>query len=321
MLDEQLLEYVPGAVYVCDLYGVVVRYNRRAGELWGRYPTPGDPTEIYCGSHRLYRPDGTYMPHDETPMVDALQKGTSFRNLEVELEQPSGRKIWVLVNIDPLRNQTGDIVGIINCFQDITERKLADVRQKLLINELNHRVKNTLATVQAIAFHTFRDDVNVDTTNQFESRLMALSHAHDVLTREKWVGANLKEIVEKAVAPICGAGSDRIAMTGPDVYINAKLALTLAIAFHELCINAAKFGALSNSVGTVAVDWSARNEHSGRTLELLWQETGGPDVEPVVYRGFGTQMMERTLTCEHDAVVKLQYLRPGVRCEIEVPLE
>src|ERR1700733_11983120 len=81
MRDEQLLEFVPGAVYVCDLDGVVVRYNRRAGELWGRYPIPGDPKELYCGSHKLYRANGEVMPHDETPMVDALRQGTSYHNL------------------------------------------------------------------------------------------------------------------------------------------------------------------------------------------------------------------------------------------------
>lgn len=157
MHDEQLLEFVPGAVYVCDLDGVVVRYNRRAGELWGRYPVPGDPKELYGGSHRLYRANGAVMPHDETPRVDALRQGTSYRNLEVPVEQPSGRKIWILVNIDPLRDKSDAIIGVINCFQEITDRKMANERQAALVNELNHRVKHTLATVQAIAAQTFRE--------------------------------------------------------------------------------------------------------------------------------------------------------------------
>lgn len=201
MLDDKLLEFVPGAVYVCDLDGVVVRYNKRAGELWGRYPTPGDPNELYCGSHRLYRACGELMPHNETPMVDALREGNSYRNLEVQVEKPDGRRIWILVNIDPLRGDDGGIIGVINCFQDITDRKLADERQKVLINELNHRVKNTLSTVQAVATYTFRTE-SAEALAKFEGRLMALSRAHNVLTETNWEGANLADIVRDAVQSV-----------------------------------------------------------------------------------------------------------------------
>ena len=320
MLDDQLLEFVPGAVYVCDLDGVVVRYNRRAGELWGRYPVPGDPKELYCGSHRLYRANGEVMPHHETPMVDALRVGNSYRNLEVQVEQPSGRKIWILVNIDPLRDESGNIAGVINCFQDITDRKLADVRQKLLINELNHRVKNTLATVQAIASHTFRQGSGDEARKWFEGRLMALSRAHDVLTRENWEGANLNDIVAEVVAPMCSESEDRLAFAGPDVHLPPKLALTMAIALYELCTSAAKYGALSNDTGNIRIDWSVTGAESHRSVELCWLESKGPEVAPPRRQGFGTRVIERTLTREHDAQVKLEFPPAGVRCEIVAPL-
>ncbi|MBZ9774999.1 sensor histidine kinase [Mesorhizobium sp. CO1-1-8] len=318
MHDEQLLEFVPGAVYVCDTDGVVVRYNKRAGELWGRYPTPGDPKELYCGSHRLYRANGDLMPHNETPMVDALRQGNSYRNLEVQVERPDGNKIWILVNIDPLRNETGEIVGVINCFQDITDRKLADVRQKLLVNELNHRVKNTLATVQAIAAHTFRGGVSAEASKGFEGRLMALSRAHDVLTRESWEGANLKDVVDEVMAPVAGTG--RLTIGGPDVTLEPKFALSMSIAIHELCTNAAKYGALSNTTGRVEVSWSVLAESTTRTLKFAWQEADGPAVRAPDHRGFGTSVIERTLTREHDAEVKLDFFPTGVRCEILAPL-
>ncbi len=150
VMDQELLEVLPAAVYLCDLDGVVVRYNQRAAELWGRSPIPGDANELYCGAYRLYLPNGDHMPHTQTPMVDAMRTGQSFRNLEVQMEQPSGKRIWVLVSIDPLRDEAGDIIGALNCFQDITDHKLAQERT-LQINELNHRVKNAIATVQAIA--------------------------------------------------------------------------------------------------------------------------------------------------------------------------
>lgn len=317
MLDEKLLEFVPGAVYVCDVEGVVVRYNRRAGELWGRYPVPGDPKELYCGSHKLYRASGEVMPHDETPMVDALRHGNSFRNLEVQVEQPSGRLIWILVNIDPLRDDAGDVVGVINCFQDITDRKLADVRQQLLVNELNHRVKNTLATVQSIAAQTFRDGVGGEAKKGFEGRLLALSRAHDVLTQENWEGADLKDLVTGVVAQMCG---DRLSFDGPTVHLKPQLALTLSVALHELCTNATKYGALTASEGRVEIAWSLANENPGKRLVLRWSESGGPAVVAPDRRGFGTRVIERSLAREHKAQVDLEFAAPGLRCTLDIPL-
>src|SRR5262245_44878943 len=200
-LDDQLLEALPAAVYVCDLDGVVVRYNKRAAELWGRTPIPGDANELYCGAHKLYLPNGDLMPHNQTPMVDAMRSGLSFRNLEVQMEQPSGKRIWVLVSIDPLRDRHGAIIGAINCFQDITEHKLAQER-KLQIDELNHRVKNVIATVHSIAALTFKGgDVSPQAADIFQNRLIALARAHDLLARQDWSGASLRDIVRDVAAP------------------------------------------------------------------------------------------------------------------------
>ena len=136
--DDHLLEMLPAAVCVCDLDGVVVRYNKRAAELWGRSPVPGDAHELYCGSHKLYMPSGEVLPHDQTPMMEAVRTGASFRNIEVQVEQPSGKRLWVMASIDPLRDDKGNVIGAINCFQDVTERrpslesKEAEDRSRLL---------------------------------------------------------------------------------------------------------------------------------------------------------------------------------------------
>ena len=260
------------------------------------------------------------MPHDQTPMVDALRRGTPYRNLEVQVEQPSGRRVWILVNIDALRNDAGEIVGVINCFQDITDRKLADERRVGLINELNHRVKNTLATVQSIAAHTFGPEAKADAPEDFESRLMALSRAHNVLTRENWDGADLHEVVSEVVMPLCGGSADRIRFEGPEVHLSTSLALTMAIAIHELCTNAAKYGALLSNSGTIRMTWSIAHRGLDHLLQFRWLESGGPEVVFPEQRGFGTRVIERTLARDHNAIVKFEFPPTGVRCDFDIPL-
>jgi PAS domain-containing protein len=117
--SPELIEALPAAVYICDADAVVVAYNRRAAELWGRAPTPGDTDQKYCGAHRLYRPDGTFLPHPETPMEAVLRTEQPARDMEVVIERPDGSKITVLVNIAPLFGDDGKLVGAVNCFQDL----------------------------------------------------------------------------------------------------------------------------------------------------------------------------------------------------------
>ena len=121
-----LIEVLPGAVYVCDADGVVVAYNRRAGELWGRRPKPGDTDQKYCGSHKLFRPDGTHLPHSETPMEWVLRTGERACDQEAIVERPDGSRVPVLVNIAPLFDRDGALIGAVNCFQDLSVQKLAE---------------------------------------------------------------------------------------------------------------------------------------------------------------------------------------------------
>jgi PAS domain S-box-containing protein len=142
-LDQAAMDALPGAVYVCASDGRVVRYNRRAAELWGRSPSAGDPNERFCGSYRLYRTDGAPLPHDQCPMAAALQTGESFHNQEVVIEQPDGQRRTVLVNIDALKDQAGRIDGAINCFQDITDRKQSACRFREMIDALPAAIYTT----------------------------------------------------------------------------------------------------------------------------------------------------------------------------------
>src|SRR5882757_1686863 len=125
-LPGRLFEQLPFAVYVCDRDGLVLRYNRRAAELWGRSPRPGDPDERFCGSYRMFRPDGSLLPHDQCPMADVLRTGVSVRGREVHIERPDGSRGIALVDIEAVQDSGGNIIGAVNCFQDITERKLGE---------------------------------------------------------------------------------------------------------------------------------------------------------------------------------------------------
>ena len=169
--------------------------------------------------------------------------------------------------------------------RDTSERKRAELHRELLVNELNHRVKNSLATVQAIAQKTLRGDGDpVEARAQFTTRLQALARAHNVLTRRNWEKADLAELIADAIKPHCETEPDRCRLTGPSAPLTPKAALALYMAVYELGANAVKYGALSDDDGTVEVRWTADNDR----LHLVWREQGGPAVHPPNRKGLGT---------------------------------
>ena len=148
-LPVRLFEQLPFAVYVCDRDGLVQRYNRRAADLWGRAPKLGDPNERFCGSYRMFRPDGSLLPHHECPMADVLRTGVSVREQEVHIERPDGLRGIALVDIEAIKDGDGNIVGAVNCLQDITERKRGEAQIVNLAHEAERRARNILSAVLA----------------------------------------------------------------------------------------------------------------------------------------------------------------------------
>jgi two-component sensor histidine kinase len=204
---------------------------------------------------------------------------------------------------------------------DVTARKKWEEHQQLLIHELNHRVKNTLATVQSITSQTLRNSTTSrDARDAIEARLFALSRAHDVLTRENWEGAGLKEIVTEAMAPYRNDHENRLHARGPDVRLSTRTALALAMALQELATNAVKYGALSNATGQIHIDWMIERRADGTRLRLTWTERGGPRVEPPSRRGFGTRLIERSLAQDLSGEVKIDFHPQGVICTVDAPL-
>jgi two-component sensor histidine kinase len=198
------------------------------------------------------------------------------------------------------------------------ERRQADEHRQLLLDELNHRVRNTLTSVQAIAMQTFRGKAEPDATEAFQARLMALSGAHDILTREHWDGADLRDIVMQATAPHRGDVS-RIHFAGPSVRLSPKSALALAMALHELCTNAVKYGALKGDHGRVGIEWQATSTAGAPRLRLRWEESGGPPVRQPTKHGFGSRLL-RSLSEDLDAQVELDYPSTGVVCTVDAAL-
>jgi PAS domain S-box-containing protein len=315
---RNLLEAMPAAVYTTDAEGHITFFNRAAVEMAGRTPQQGD---LWCVTWRLFNPDGTPLPHDQCPMAIALKEDRPVRGAEAIAERPNGSRVPFIPYPTPLHDADGKLIGAINMLVDISERKLAENRQKTLIDELNHRVKNTLATVQSLAAQTARHAESADDLyRRLEARLMALSRAHDLLTRRHWEDAPLDSLVREVLLPLAGEASDRIRFQGAPLSVSTRVALNLTMVLNELATNAAKYGALSNEAGRVVLSWSLRSQANATLLALEWREAGGPPVSPPMRRGLGSRLMERCIERDLAGEFDLAFAAAGVTCCISIPL-
>lgn len=315
---RQLLDALPTAVYTTDARGYVTFFNEACVQMAGRRPEIW--ADRWCITHTLYSPDGTPLPFEDCPMAVAITQNRAIAGAEILAGRPDGTRVPALAYPTPLRDPEGRVVGAVNMLVDISERKSAEERRQLLINELNHRVKNTLATVQSIAYQSFQGEAKSKSHEWFQGRLFALASAHDVLTREDWKGADLRDIVAATTAPLTTPERSPFDVEGPELRLRPKAAVPLAMALHELCTNAAKYGALSNGVGRVGIAWEVDEAGPDRLLRLRWAERGGPPVEVPQRRGFGSRLIERGLPHELHARVRLEHRREGVTCAIDMPL-
>jgi len=222
-----------------------------------------------------------------------------------------------------VRDENGRFVYAVQVIEDITERKQAEFRQKLLIEELNHRVKNTLAIVQSLAFQTFRAAASPESARErFEARLLSLSRTHNLLNESSWTGASLNSVLALEFAPYLGDRQDRIITSGPEVDLPAPTALAMGMIIHELATNAGKYGALSVPGGRVEVSWTVSHQPNGaQIVRLQWHERNGPAVVPQTHRGFGSRLIEQTVKAQLNGRVALSFEPGGAVCELEVPLD
>ncbi|MEO3433263.1 PAS domain S-box protein [Inquilinus sp. CAU 1745] len=308
-----IVESSDDAIVSKNLEGVIASWNRGAERLFG-----------YKGQEIVGKSILTLIPPDrhdeETHILDRIRRGEHIEHYETIRLRKDGSQIWVSLTISPLRDANGKIVGASKIARDMTERRRADVHRRILIRELNHRVKNTLAVIQSIASQTLGHAATIeDARAAFESRLINLAKAHDLLTRENWTGANLADLVSDTVEPLSG-GEDRFRIEGPAVQLVPASALAISMALHELSTNAAKYGALSREDGKVELRWKIESNGEAPRLKLRWEESGGPKVVEPKRKGFGSRLIERALAAELGGEVRVSYEPAGVVCTIDAPL-
>lgn len=214
--------------------------------------------------------------------------------------------------------ENDETLRFVGAVRDVTEQKESEERQQMLTRELQHRVKNTLAMVNALANQTLRRATNVqDGLAAFSARLIALGQAHDILTQTSWTSAPIAAIVENSLATHRPRDETRISASGPDLRLTARQSLALALGLHELATNATKYGALSNDSGHVTIKWGLAVVGGTRQLTFTWREIGGPPVEAPEARGFGSRLIEQAMAAEFGGEVKIDYRPEGIVCTIE----
>lgn len=228
--------------------------------------------------------------------------------------------LWRNIAITSLIGGILLLTGLTFAVRMATTIARGEMLHNLLIEELNHRVKNTLALMQAIAVQTFRS-ASRDERTKFEGRLGALAEAHNLLSQEKWTGSELRDVIARALRPFLLNNPDRIRMAGPAVPLSPRLAVVLSMIVHEIATNAAKYGALSNETGRVTLDWEIIADAPKPRLRLTWTEIGGPPVTTPVRRGFGSRLIERSARDQLDGEATVDFLPRGVVCTVMCTLD
>ena len=278
---------------------------------------PGDPLsleELQASIH----------PDDRQLQKDALAKAVAERSLldvEYRLHTPSDEERWVQIRGQANYRADGTPVSLIGTTQDVTGRKRAENHRTLLANELSHRVKNTLTSLQAVIAQTIRRAASLDDAGAtLEARIQAMATANDLLITEQFESASIRDLLARTLAPFGIEDESRFRLTGPDMRLPPRLIVGFALALHELATNATKYGALSNGDGVVHIEWKMVDGWHPHRLHLSWEETGGPRVETPSRVGFGTQLIQRVLARETGGTAELSYAPGGVKFLAVAPL-
>lgn len=310
------LASIGDAVIATDANGAVLVMNRIAEHLsgWDLRSAGGRPIwEVF----RVV--DETTRQPIEDPAVKALRERTTMRNAYHLMLTRDGKEIMVEDNSAPIITGEGSVAGAVLIFRDITERRLAEQRQTMLMGELNHRVKNVLMIVQSLVKASFRQVSGKGAESiakALSERLEALSRAHELLLETQWSGASLKAMVERELAPYRREGADPVTVKGKDILLPPQATSVLAMTLHELATNAAKYGALSHAEGRLRIDWNVKSNR----LHLTWVETCAKPIAVRRRRGFGMQLIDRGVRQNLGGTTKLEFRKEGLHLTLDMPL-
>lgn len=298
------------------------------GTNFARVPNPQN-TIGQRASPSLYaelfrKPEGTFatVSLEGVPLITGVARSplTGWTVAAGIAESSLVAPLWRSLAITSLIGGVLLLVGLAFAVRMATAIARGEMLHDLLIDELNHRVKNTLAILQSIATQTFRSASRAE-REKFEGRLGALAEAHNLLSQEKWQGSELQDVIARVLKPYLLNNPERVRMFGPKVPLSPRLAVVLSMIVHEIATNAAKYGALSNDNGTVTVDWEILEESDGRKLRMIWTETGGPQVTAPVQRGFGSRLIERSARDQLGGEATVDFLPRGVVCTVTAALD
>ena len=315
----ELLDALPAAIYTTDTDGRLTYYNDAAAEFWGYRPELG-LTECR-GVWKLFHPDGRPMAEADCPLTQALRDNTRARGTEALAERPDGTRVAFMAYPTPLHDERGRLIGAVNMMLDITERKRVEDAQMLLMRELHHRVRNTLAIVQAVMGSSAKTATDIDEfKTSLTGRIASLAKTNLLISEDPRGSVSFERILRNELDAFNEGKNRSVQMSGPAVEIVAELAVPLGMAIHELTTNAARHGALSTIGGRVTINWSVAAGPLRRHLEIDWKESGGPPVGAPKRSGFGTQLLEVVLPRQIQATGTIAHQPDGVRVHYSVPL-
>lgn len=310
---RNLFESTKVAVIFLDQNLVIRSFTRAVTEMFRLLPND-------CG--RLLTDIISYLDYDtlNADMAVALE---THKTVERAVSRRDGGAHYLL-RVIPYLTLGGEVDGVLVTLVNVTaavEAQAQDRYHRLLIAELNHRVKNILTVAASLAAQSLRGTTTTeDFTKVFLGRLQALSKTHDLLSNENWSDVPLRALI-LAGMEVQAEDKDRVTLDGPPIRLDAKAATTLSLAFHELATNATKYGAFSNDSGHVHIGWAQEMRPSGTVLVIRWRESGGPVVQPPTRKGFGSEMIERGIKYELRGQAKMDFLPAGLEVEISLPLD
>jgi PAS domain S-box-containing protein len=314
LADQRLAAIVDSshdAIVSKDLNAIIRTWNRGAEQLFG-----------YTAAEAIGQPITMLIPperqNEEPEILARIRRGERVDHYETVRKRKDGTPVDISLTVSPVKDVSGKVIGASKIARDITERKQAQERQKLLAQEIHHRTKNLFAVVHAVVSRSFSGNRSVeDAKKAVLDRLHSLAQTHAMLIEKQWQGADIAEVVRTELSPYVG----RTTMEGPSIALSPKAAQNFALAVHELATNAAKYGALSNLAGHVHVSWSVPRPNGPRLFTFCWQERGGPEVMPPARKGFGSAVLEQVMAEYFDTPPQIEYASDGVRYELTGSLD